>query len=193
MDGTDVIMWFQGMHGSILDPIMVCLSYSMTLGATWIVLVAVLALRGRKREAVFILVALAISVFMSSFLLKTVFDTARPFEVMPLDVLIPLPTDSSFPSGHACNAFAGAVAILLMDRRLGAAAIAYASLVCISRIYVGVHWPADVIGGIAIGTAIAVTVYILMCRHYGYRIGTRAPPETGGDPGRAYGSLLQKG
>jgi undecaprenyl-diphosphatase len=72
--------------------------------------------------------------------------------------LVGLPHSGAFPSGHAASAFAAATVIAWASRRLAAPAYVLAALVAWSRVYVGVHWPLDVIGGAALGTLVAIAL-----------------------------------
>jgi undecaprenyl-diphosphatase len=69
--------------------------------------------------------------------------------------------DKSFPSDHAALAFALAGAILLINRRWGWTFIAIAALISIARVYVGVHYPSDVLAGALIGLICAYLVHRL--------------------------------
>lgn len=76
----------------------------------------------------------------------------RPFKTIPsLHVLISLPTDYSFPSGHAALTMALATAVYMYRKRLGELLFAFAFVVGLARIYVGVHYPLDVGVGFLIG------------------------------------------
>jgi undecaprenyl-diphosphatase len=87
-----------------------------------------------------------------------VWDRPRPFAAHPLAThLFAAPSpDPSFPSDHAAAAFAIAVAILVFSRRAGAAFLAAATLIAVSRVVVGLHYPSDVLAGAAVGTAAAL-------------------------------------
>jgi undecaprenyl-diphosphatase len=71
-------------------------------------------------------------------------------------VLVALPGSSSLPSGHATTAFAGAGVLAYLWRRWWPAFLVAAALVAYSRLYVGVHYPTDVLAGAAIGAAAAL-------------------------------------
>ncbi|MDI1290562.1 MAG: phosphatase PAP2 family protein, partial [bacterium] len=91
------------------------------------------------------------------------FDEARPFVTHPdANVLITRTTDPSFPSDHAVIAGAACVGLWLVSRRLGVLTGAVALLLALSRVYVGVHYPADVVVGLAEGGAIAALLWVLM-------------------------------
>ena len=72
--------------------------------------------------------------------------------------LVGVPHSGAFPSGHAASAFAAATVIAWASRRLAIPVYALATLVAWSRVYVGVHWPLDVIGGAALGTLVAIAL-----------------------------------
>lgn len=89
-------------------------------------------------------------------LIKALVDRARPPLGDPgVTALVPLPHDASFPSGHAASAFAAAGVVALLHRRLRLPVLALAALVAVSRVYLGVHYPLDVLAGAAVGLTIA--------------------------------------
>lgn len=81
----------------------------------------------------------------------------RPFEShQGLDVLVDGKTGYSFVSDHSSAAMAVAVGLYMVNRKLGLVGILIALLQGLSRVYVGVHYPTDVVGGLALGTAVAL-------------------------------------
>ncbi|MGH3436911.1 MAG: phosphatase PAP2 family protein [Sciscionella sp.] len=80
--------------------------------------------------------------------------------VLPCDPV----TDFSFPSNHTAVAVALAVALLLVHRKLGWVAVPFALLMGLSRVYVGAHYPHDVLAAIVVGTAVALLVGLLAMR-----------------------------
>jgi undecaprenyl-diphosphatase len=122
------------------------------MAASSVVAVCGLALLKKRREAAFVATC-ALSALALSLLLKLIFHRARPADA---GYLIALPGSFSFPSGHAMastsilGSFA-VVALVLLPRPWRwlavACAVVFASLVGASRIYFGVHYPSDVLGG----------------------------------------------
>lgn len=93
-------------------------------------------------------------------------DRPRPFVTHPAEihVLVEGKDDPSFASDHALLTMSIAVALLLVDRKLGAVAVLVAVLQGLARLYVGVHYPTDVIGGFALGALVALALSPLALR-----------------------------
>ena len=85
----------------------------------------------------------------------------RPFMVEQVNQLIS-ESGWSFPSGHTTFLFALSMAVWFYNRKLGYILFAGSLLVGIARIYVGVHWPLDILGGIVLGTATAIVWHSLV-------------------------------
>ena len=81
-----------------------------------------------------------------------------------VEVLLHCANDYSFPSDHSVIAGAFAAGLLLLDRRLGFAAVALALLVGFGRVYAGVHYPSDAAAGLLIGAAIGAAIVLLLRR-----------------------------
>ncbi len=89
-------------------------------------------------------------------------ERPRPYIAHPGDahLFVPASHDPSFPSDHATAAFAIAVSIWLRHKRAGAVALVLAVLVSVGRVAVGTHYPSDVLGGAALGTAVALLFWL---------------------------------
>jgi membrane-associated phospholipid phosphatase len=129
--------------------------------AVWgLVVLAMLLLGGKTTKLLAIeLGLLLIGGIIIGSAAKTFLVRPRPFEVINgITLRIPPEYNSSYPSGHALIVSIGAVFCLSRFRRKALAAVLAfeAAIVCYSRVYVGVHYPLDVIGGVFLGTTIAL-------------------------------------
>lgn len=90
-------------------------------------------------------------------------DRLRPFAAHPghAHVLIARSPDPSFPSDHAAGAFALAFGIWLYDRTLGSVLLVLGAILAFARVYVGAHYPGDVIAGALLGMGVVATLYLL--------------------------------
>ena len=97
------------------------------------------------------------------FICNALFFRLRPFDGLDgVNLLFYQPTDSSFPSNSAAVAFGIAAGVWCVNRRLGTALFVAAAVYGFSRVYVGVHYPADIVGGVVI--ALVVTALTLRLR-----------------------------
>lgn len=131
-----------------------------TLGdfpSVWFLILAVPAVVGGRRERLTAVVGVSVLLvtwLAGDFLLKELFARPRPFEAYPdVELLVPTPSGWSFPSSHAAT-FAAAAAILWRRyahpaARAGVTVLGV--LISCSRVYVGVHYPLDILGGAALG------------------------------------------
>ena len=146
-------------HTALADTVMYTLSEAARGNVLWIVLGVVLALAQPKRWSgvwQFIL-AIGLSALLANMVGKPLAGRARPFQTFAeTRVVGSRPSSASFPSGHAANAFAAAYALTRVVPQARVIFWAIALLVAYSRIYLGVHYPLDVIVGAVIGLAAAV-------------------------------------
>lgn len=99
------------------------------------------------------LAALIIGALITNVTLKNLVARTRPYEAIDgLVLLIERQGDCSFPSGHTCASFAAAgVYWRMMPKKYGGLLLILAALIAFSRLYVGVHYPSDVLAGLLIG------------------------------------------
>jgi undecaprenyl-diphosphatase len=112
-----------------------------------------------RRIAVYTAVAAAAVALVIALVIQHVYVHQRPF-VLRKDVhlLLHHSADASFPSEHTTAGFALATGMLLYRARIGVLLIALAALTGFSRVFVGIHYPADVLGGAAIGAGVALAL-----------------------------------
>jgi undecaprenyl-diphosphatase len=91
-------------------------------------------------------------------------DRARPYADHPVHLLIARSPDPSFPSDHATGAFALAFGLWLYDRTMGTILLVLAALLSFSRVFVGTHYPGDVLAGACLGAGMAGALYLLPTR-----------------------------
>lgn len=157
--------WVVGHRIGALDGVMWTLSLVGRGGLVWIgIAVVLIALRRLDRLAALPLVAaLLLAMLVTDHLIKPIVGRPRPFVSTPqVAVIGDPPGGSSFPSGHAANAFAGACVLSLVAAEPVVLWWALAFAIAYSRVYLGVHYPLDVTAGAIIGAgagAITVAVY----------------------------------
>lgn len=123
-------------------------------GRLWIVLSVILLIPKRTRcVGITALLALGIGALITNAALKNIVARTRPYEMINgLILLVEKQSDFSFPSGHSCASFAAAMVYYkMLPKRYGVPAVVLAALIAFSRLYVGVHYPSDVIAGILVG------------------------------------------
>lgn len=153
-----ILYAFQHIHNALLDPVMVFVTNLGTVGWFWIALSVVLLCFPKTRKTAWTsALALTFSLIVVNFVLKNAVARPRPCWIdTNVAMLVPVPKDFSFPSGHSSAGFASAVSIFQYHRRWGIAALVLASLIAVSRMYLFCHWPTDVLAGVLLGIGEAV-------------------------------------
>ena len=159
-----------------LDDVFVWLTRIGTWGAVWLLLAVGLAVVWR-RASLLIAVALAdVAADSLAGALKAATQVERPpLRYVHPKALVSLPSGASFPSGHTATSFACATVLSFFVPRAAPAFYLLALAIGFSRIYVGVHWPLDVLGGIVLGVAVGLAVTALLRRGAGRRLSARRP------------------
>ena len=168
IDGNILLFIQEYLRAEWMTPIWKFITSLGNAGWFWIVLTIILLIPEKTRKiGIASLVSLAIGTIITNVALKNIVARTRPYEVVEgLTLLVGKAHDFSFPSGHSCASFASAFVIFkMMPGKYGISALVLASLIAFSRLYVGIHYPTDVIAGIAIGIISAcISLYIMKKR-----------------------------
>ncbi len=161
LDGQ-ILLWIQDLRTNGMTVFFKAVTHLGDGGAVWIVLTAALLIPKKTRKVgIAMAIALALSFLTVNLLLKPVVERTRPYEVVEgLRLLVSPVNDYSFPSGHSASSMAAAVAMLTSLPEgwqiAGWCAVILAVLICVSRLYIGIHYPTDVLCGACIGILIGI-------------------------------------
>jgi undecaprenyl-diphosphatase len=156
MTERSISIYFDSLHNPCLDYISYIISDEVTLFILWFSIFCILYMFNlmKLKETCFYLV---FSLYLYRLIDETIFRGAlfykmRPFVAIPeLHPIGPQYADSSFPSGHVLVTTIIAVALIYNQRKFLIPAIIFTLIMCLSRIYNGMHWVSDTIGGIYVG------------------------------------------
>ena len=149
-----ILNWIQAhLRCGVLDAVMVPVSRICDHGEVWILLAAILlAIPKTRKLGTCVACGLVLDLLFCNLALKPLIGRIRPFAVNPtVSLLIPPPTDASFPSGHTIASFEACTVLMLHDKRLGIPATVLAILIAFSRLYLYVHYPTDVLVSLVLG------------------------------------------
>ena len=146
----------QTLRCPVLDALAVFFDAAGAHGEVWLAFAAVLLAFRRTRKAGFaMLAALGLYMIAGHYILKPLFARPRPCDIRPaMLTLVARPHGWSFPSGHTASGFAAAFALWRQNRKLGVPALWLAAFIGFTRMYLYVHFPTDILGGIALGLAL---------------------------------------
>jgi undecaprenyl-diphosphatase len=130
-------------------------------GKIWILSAVILLIPKKTRQTgLLALLSLLICNIATNNIFKHVFARPRPFQI--IDTLVPLikkPVSYSFPSGHTSSSFSAAwVYYKKLPGKYGIPAMILAGMIAFSRIYLGVHYPSDILGGILLAYIVSTAV-----------------------------------
>jgi undecaprenyl-diphosphatase len=153
--------WLTWLHAPWLDALMFQFSLTGQAGFIWLVIAAFAAWHRPSLAPQLwqLVLAIALCYFLVDDVLKPGIARARPFDAIDaVRVVGYRPRTYSFPSGHSASAFAGAFIVSLMLPRARGWIWALAVLIACSRVYIGVHYPLDVVAGSLVGLAVGAIV-----------------------------------
>lgn len=122
-------------------------------GIFWILLAMIfLFFKQTRKTGLMMGVTLLMGLIVGNLTLKPLIGRIRPYDLNPeVVLLIDKLHDFSFPSGHTLSSFEGATVLMIRDKRFGIPALILASIIALSRMYLYVHYPTDVLAGIILG------------------------------------------
>ena len=180
-----ILNFIQNYRSPIADTLMVLMTRLGDMGLIWLVIsLVLLAIPKTRKLGIYLVLALIINFIIANLILKPLVARVRPFDVNKLiKLLISSPRDYSFPSGHTSASFTIVFALfflktkrlegsndkfLMGDARLSkiidilfVICLVFASLIAFSRLYLYVHYPTDVLGGIGVGLLSSYFAYKL--------------------------------
>ena len=129
-----------------------CAEYLIFAMAFVIIAWTIFNKNNRRADTVIILeiILAAFFSYLTKIVINLIYFRPRPFSAHDVSLLISRISDGSFPSAHTFLSFAMAFGIYLYNKKLGIVLLISAALVSISRIYVGVHYPLDILGGMVL-------------------------------------------
>ena len=166
IDGNILMFIQENVRNPILTPLLIAITTLGHSGIIWIIFsLALLVPKKTRRIGLMSILALLLSLLINNIILKNLVARTRPYEMV--EGLVPLigrPRDYSFPSGHTGSSFASAwVLFRKLPAGYGISALVLAGLIGISRLYVGVHYPTDVLFGV-LGGIVSGSIAMLMLR-----------------------------
>lgn len=158
----EILKAFEKIYNPVFDTIAIIMAKLGNGGMIFIAIgVLFLFFKKTRTMGITILLSLIVSVIFGNMLLKPLINRTRPYEAIGRSIIVNPLKDGSFPSGHTYAAFATAFSIYKYDKKLGAPFFAFAILMAFTRLYLFVHYPTDVIGGIVLG---------FICSAIGYKL-----------------------
>jgi undecaprenyl-diphosphatase len=181
-----LLLWFNSLHGSFIDYVFLIITFLGDKGIVWITSgIVMLFFKKTRRIGIYVIITYALIGGTNNYIIKLLTNRSRPFYQNTIDVypaaqnlqnfaisifygdgiflgFAELPDSTSFFSGHTVASVACATMIFLHNRKIGIPAVILAFLIAISRLWLGVHWPTDVIFGIVFAIGAAIGMFYLI-------------------------------
>lgn len=165
---ANALMWIQThLRHECLTPFWRVITTLGNAGIFWVVLsVALIIPKKTRKLGITCFLALLCSLLINNVILKNLVNRPRPFTTLSdLVLLVKKPRESSFPSGHTASSFAAATVIFCRGKKpAGIAGLTLAAMIAFSRLYLGCHYPLDVLAGMIFGVVSGVIGLIIMER-----------------------------
>ncbi len=162
---STILLWIQEtLRNPVTNAIFKTITHMGDGGVLWICFSLFLCIFKKTRKAgIFALGALLLSVLVNNAFLKNVVGRIRPYEVIAgLECLVKHAKDASFPSGHTGSSIAAATVYLrTLPKKISIPAAVLAVLIALSRLFVGIHYPTDVIAGAITGAALGILACVI--------------------------------
>lgn len=155
---SSILLWIQTLHLPWLDPVVATFTTLGNAGLLWIILsLAMLCWKPTRKAGALAIFAMLLGLLCTNVTIKPLVERARPWLDLPITPLVVENDPHSFPSGHTCAAFAtGMIWLRTLPWKWGRIlAVILAVCMGLSRLYVGVHYPSDVLGGALVGSLCA--------------------------------------
>ena len=169
LDGEILLQIQQHLRTDMLTPLMKFVTFLGNGGWFWIVLCVLLICFGKTRKTgVTAALSLLSGFLITNLLIKNAVARPRPFDTYTQIIpLITRPKDYSFPSGHTCASFAVALVCLrMLPGKWGILPVVLAGMIAFSRLYLGVHYPGDVLAGFLVALLTSTVACRLMRRTF---------------------------
>lgn len=149
-----------------LDFVMPLITMLGNGGMIWVVTAIFMLLTKKyRRTGIILLVGLLAGLLIGNVIIKNLVERPRPCWInQDVVMLVPVPRDYSFPSGHTLSSTIGATVLTKSNRKFGLIAIPLAVLIALSRLYLYVHFPSDVLFGAVLGIVIGLGVYDVLTK-----------------------------
>lgn len=160
-----ILLWIQeSVRTPELTSVFKTITHLGDKGLLWIVLGLLLLIPRKTRRVGFMtLLSLGVTALICNVWLKEAVGRVRPYEVISgLELLVGRASDLSFPSGHAASSFTASVILFKgLPKWIGIWPLILAVLIAFSRLYVGIHYPSDVLVGALIGIVVAQVIFAI--------------------------------
>ena len=180
------LLWLNSLHGTFIDYVFLIITFLGDKGIVWITSgVVMLFFKKTRRMGIYVITTYALIGGTNNFIIKLLTDRSRPFydntiAIYPAaqslqdfavsifygDGIIlgfaEIPDSTSFFSGHTVASIACAMMMFMHNKKFGIPALILASIIAFSRLWLGVHWPTDVIFGVIFAIGAAIGLYYLL-------------------------------